>query len=271
MIMKDYLMKELGNQGRLEILKKLRNKSCGISEIAVEDGLSFSTVSRIMSKLENLDIVERFNGKYRLTGFGVAVEKILSSLENVFDYREDILDLADFISTLPPGFVAGFHNLRKAKVMDVEEALGVGTDAIANAKNYGLYIDKVISYDIFKLMALKNLEGVSEKVISNHETLYGRKSTFKKVLLDLDLTKEEYEIIKNKAEVKVLDTPIQLGVIDGELGVFQPNDRTDRIYVSKDRDFIRWCEFLFWYLWDKAKDAEWGKIVDEVMAEKGLS
>ncbi len=265
-----YLIRELGNQGRIEILRKLKNKDCSIADITEIDGVSLSTASRILSKLEGLDIVEKSNGKYRLTGFGVAVEKILTSLECVYEYRDDILELSEFISVLPSGFVAGFHNLKRATVMDVESALRIGIDAVANARDYGLYVDKVISYDVYRLMAEKNLEGVSERVISNHETLFGRRSMFKKVLMDMDLCKEEYEIIKNKVEIRILDTPIQLGVIDGRLAVLQLNDRTDRIYVSSDRDFIRWCEYLFWYLWERAENAEWGKIVDEVMVEKGL-
>ncbi len=268
--MKEYLMRELGNQGRIEILRRLREKPCGVGDITEINGISFSTASRVMSKLESLDIAERSDGKYRLTGFGVAVEKILSSLECVYEYRNDILELSEFISLLPSGFVAGFHNLKKATVMDVETALGIGVEAVAKAKNYGLYVDKVISYNVYRLMAEKNLQGVSERVISNYETLFGRKSTFRKVLMDMDLCREEYEIIKNKAEIRVLDTPIQLGVIDGKLGILQLNDRTDRIYVSEDRDFIRWCEYLFWYLWERAESVELGKIVEEVMAEKGL-
>ncbi len=268
--MKEYLIRELGNQGRIEILRKLKEEPCGVADIAETDGISFSTASRIMSKLENLDIVERFNGRYRLTGFGVAVEKILFSLECVYEYRNDILDLSEFITLLPPGFVAGFHNLKKAEVMDIERALEIGVREIMNARTYGLYVDKVISYDIYRLMAEKNLEGVSERVISNHETLFGRRSMFKKVLMDMDLCREEYEIIKSKVEIRILDTPIQLGVIDGNLAVLQLNDRTDRIYVSRDRDFVRWCEYLFWYLWEKAENAEWGKIIDEVMIEKGF-
>ena len=270
--MKDYLIRELGNPGRIEILRKLKEKSCGVGDIAGMDGVSVSTASRIMSKLESLDIVERYyNGRYRLTGFGVAVEKMLSSLECVYEYRGDIIELSEFISLLPPEFVAGFCNLKKAEVMDVEDAINAGVEAIKNANNYGLYVDKVISYEIYRVMAEKNLEGVSEKVISNHETLFGRRSMFKRVLMEMELCKEEYEIIKNKAEIRVLDTPIQLGVIDGNLAILQLNDRTDRLYVSSDRDFIRWCEYLFWYLWERAENAEWSKIVDMVMAEKGFA
>lgn len=265
------LIRELSQQGRIEILRNLRDEPLPSSELAKLDGLTPATTSRALSKLTEFGVVERDNGVCRLTGFGVAIEKLLSVVEHMYEYREDIMAIPEFISQLPPGFVAGFHNLRKARVMSLDEVLEIGVERIASSKKYGLYIDKVISYDVYKIMVERNLAGVEERVISNHATVFGRASTFRQVLMDMDLTAEEYDIIASKVEVRILDTPIQMGVIDGEFALLQLNDTVDRFYVSEDRDFVRWCELLFWYLWERSEDAGFSKIVNEVKAEKGFS
>ncbi|WP_456478722.1 helix-turn-helix domain-containing protein [Geoglobus ahangari] len=264
------LIRELSQQGRIEILRNLRGSPRSPSELSKMDGLTLSTASRALNRLSEFGVVERDDHRCRLTGFGVAIEKILSVIEHLYEYREDIMALQDFIAILPPGFVAGFHNLRKAKVMSLEEAFEVGVEKIASSKRYGLYIDKVISHDLYRVMAERNLAGVEERVISNHATIHGRANTFKKVLMDMDLTAEEYDTIASKVRVRVFDTPIQLGIIDGEFALLQLNDTLDRFYVSDDRDFVRWCEYLFWYLWERSEDANFPKIVEEVKAEKGL-
>ena len=265
------LIRELSQQGRIEILRNLREKPLSPSELSRLDGLTPATTSRALSKLTEFGVVERDNGTCRLTGFGVAIEKLLSVVEHLYDYREDIMAISEFISLLPPGFVAGFHNLRKAKVMSLDEAFELGVERIANSKKYGLYIDKVISYEVYRIMAERNLAGVEERVISNHATVFGRASTFREVLRDMNLTAEEYDIIASKVQVRIFDTPIQMGVIDGEFALLQLNDTVDRFYVSEDRNFIRWCEYLFWYLWEISRDAGFPEIVREVKAEKGFS
>ncbi|WP_456371265.1 ArsR family transcriptional regulator [Geoglobus sp.] len=265
------LIRELSQQGRIEILRNLRDSSKSAAELSKMDGLSPSTASRALSRLSEFGVVERDNGTCRLTGFGVAIEKLLSVVEHLYDFREDIMAIPEFISILPPGFVAGFHNLRKARVVSLDEAFEIGVEKIANSKSYGLYVDKVISYDIYKLMAEKNLEGVEERVISNHATVFDRASTFRKVLTDMNLSAEEYDVIASRVQVRVFDTPIQMAIIDGEFAFLQLNDNLDRFYVSEDRNFIRWCEFLFWYLWEISEDARFPEIVREVKAEKGFS
>ncbi len=263
------LIRELGKSGRLEIIKSLRKSAKMVSELEVER-MTSSTLSRTLSKLAEYDIIKKENGKCMLTGFGVAVEKLLTSIEGLFELRHDIIDLQEFLEMLPPGFIAGFHNLRNAEVISIEKALEIGVSSIANAKRQGLYIDKVISYSLYRLMAEKNLEGVEERVISNYETIMDRTSTLKKVLIDMDLKPEEYDLIAEKVQIRILDTPIQLGVIDGSAALLQLNDTLDRFYYSRDKNFVRWCEYLFWYLWEKAEIVDIRKLVEEIKEEKGL-
>lgn len=263
--------REIFRENRLLLLSKLSEGKMSFSEIVKVNGWAPSTVSRTLSQLENEGLVRRDDGEYSITGTGKAILKLYESLSAIYEFREDLNSIPEFVDILPQGFLAEIRSLRYAEVMDLDTAFEIGAGRIASAKHFGLYIDKVISYDIYKLMVQKNLEGVSEKVISTHDTLFGRGSTFRQVLRDMNLSKEEYELIKSKVEVRVFDTPIQLGIIDGEFALLQLNDRTDRFYVSEDRRFVKWCSYLFWHLWDMAEDARFDKIVEEVMAEKGFS
>ncbi|MBE8539039.1 ArsR family transcriptional regulator [Geoglobus acetivorans] len=244
----DSISKELVKEDKVRILESLMDKPCSFREILNINGYAPSTLSRTLTIFEDEGLVRREGEKYCLTGAGLAFLKVIDVIKAVYEFKDDINGVPEFVELLPPGFLAGIHNLRRAEVMDIESALKLGVERIAEAKEYGLYVDKVISYDVYKLMVEKNLQGVEERVISNRETLYGRGSTFRKVLQDMDLTKDEYELVKRKVHVKVFDTPIQLGVIDGEFAILQLNDRVDRFYVSEDKRFITWCEYLFTYL-----------------------
>lgn len=266
----DFLI-ELGRSKKLQIIERLRERSMSLKELAANNGLSISTVSRNVKWLCNRGILYKHKRKCKLTGFGVAVEKLLRVLVDIERIKEDIRDLPDFIDFLPPEIIAGAHLLNRCRVMSVEEALNIGLSYLIRSEKYGLYIDKIIDYDIYKMMVLKNLEGVSERVISTRSTILDRTSTFRRALMDLDLSEKELDIVADKVQIRIYDTPIQLGVIDGKIGILQLNDRIDRIYVSDDEDFIRWCEYFFWFLWRKSEPVDVKKIIEEIKARKGFS
>ncbi len=263
------IINELGKPKRIKILRRLKRGIYCLSDLS-DNSISLATVSRILKWMCKRGIAFRKDEKCRLTGFGIAIEKLFSAIEDVSAFKEELLNLAEFIDFLPPEIIAGMHYLKKSKIMSVEEALSVGLTYLANSKNYGLYIDKIIDYNVYKMMAKKNLEGVEERVISTKNTIFDRTSTFRRAIRDLDLSKEELDIIAEKVQIRIYDTPIQLGVIDGEIGILQLNDVIDRIYVSNDRDFIRWCEYIFWYIWQRSKPVDIRKIVEEVKAQKGF-
>uniref|UniRef100_A0A7C3YMZ0 ArsR family transcriptional regulator n=1 Tax=Geoglobus ahangari TaxID=113653 RepID=A0A7C3YMZ0_9EURY len=262
---------ELGKSKKLRIIEKLRECSMSLKELADWNGLSVPTVSRNIRWLCDQGIVCRHENKYQLTGFGVAIEKLLRALMDIKEFKEEIRELPGFIELLPPEILAGMHLLRKCKVMSVEDALNVGISHIINSKQYGLYVDKIIDYNIYKIMVLKNLEGVSEKIISTRDTIFSRTSTIRRVLMDMDLSEDELDIVAEKVQIRIYDTPIQLGVIDGKIGIIQLNDRIDRIYVSNDKDFIRWCEYLFWFLWQRSEPFDIKKMIKEIKVQKGFS
>ncbi len=263
------IINELGKPKRIEMLKRLKKGIHCLRELT-GNGVSSSTVSRILRWMCDNGIAYKQKEEYKLTGFGVAIEKLISAIRDISDYSEELITLPEFMDFLTPEIIAGIHNLKKCKVMHVEEALEIGLYHLANSKRYGLYIDKIIDYDVYKLMAKKNLEGVEERVISTWNTVFDRTSTFRRAISDLDLSERELDIIAEKVQIRIYDTPIQLGVIDGEIGILQLNDVIDRIYVSHDRDFIRWCEYLFWFIWQRSKPVDIKKIVEEVKAQKGF-
>ncbi len=265
------LLTELGKSKKLQIIEKLRERSMSLKELANYNGLSVSTVSRNIRWLCDWGIIYRHKNKCKLTGFGVTIEKLLRVLKDIEEFKEDIQDLPGFIDLLPPEIVAGMHLLRKCKVMNVEEALNVGLSHLINSKQYGLYVDKIIDYDIYKIMVLKNLEGVSERVISTRGTILNRTSTVRRVLMNMNLSEKDLDIVADKVQIRIYDTPIQLGVIDGKIGILQLNDRIDRIYVSHDKDFIRWCEYIFWFLWQRSEPFDLKKMIEEIKVQKGFA
>ncbi|ADC66169.1 hypothetical protein Ferp_2032 [Ferroglobus placidus DSM 10642] len=134
-------------------------------------------------------------------------------------------------------------------------------------REYGLYIDRIINYDIYKLMVNLNLQGASEKVISSRDTLKDRLETIRQVLIDMDLSKKELKIVRDKIEIRVYDTPLLLGVLDGKLVYFQYYHTYSPMFRSENKEVVDWCESVFYYFWKRASPVDVKGMIDGLIAE----
>jgi predicted transcriptional regulator len=219
--------------------------------------MSISGLARCLNALMNLNLVGRTNdGRYYVTGLGILIFDIITKVDDIFTYWHELVDATEFMQILPTDLKLGLANLKKAEVeWDQYRIIQKAFDAAANARRWGKYIDRIVDYDIFRIMLRNNLKGVSEKVISSTDTLEKRVETFIQVIIDEGLTRDEIEYVKTKVELRVLDLPFQLGVIDGEIALFQilRLEKISPAYISRDKDFIDWANRVFDYFWNIAK------------------
>ncbi len=270
-------LKELSLPNRLEILKLLREKPQNIAGIQRElesNGrcVPVSTVSRCVNILANNKVVKKSeDGIFSLTGLGYLIVDFISFFNEISPLYEYLWDADDFLRVLPREFKIGLPKLKRAEVEpDPYAAIIKGVEVIKRAKNYGKYIDRIISYEIYQVMLKKNLEGVSEKVISSRDTLKRRIETFLKVIEDENLSKEEVELVKSKVEIRVLDLPFQLGVIDGKYVFFQLLKEKSEVpvFLSNDGELVMWAERLFDYFWNIAEPFDIASVIDSTFKSR---
>lgn len=265
------MMHELTIPIRIEILNVLKDRTLKLSSIYKELNekrlnTPLSTVSRHIKALHELGLLRKSEGKYTISGTGMFLHDLIVQLDDIRVWDE-IYNSNEFVALLPNELKLGLSTLKNAETeRDIYTAIFKAFEAVENAKSWGKYIDRIIHYDIFKIMILKNLEGVSEKVISSRDTLERRIEMVLKAIIDLNLDKIELEIVKSKCEIRVMDLPVQLGVIDGEVAFFQilkKNENTP-VYISRDKKCIKWVNDLFDYFWQRAEPFDLSKHIDSL-------
>ncbi len=256
------IIKELGRPCRIEVLEVLCCQPANLTKIHESlrkrgCNISISGLVRCLNKLVKLRIVEKIDdGCYCITGLGALIYDVLFRMDDLMNWKEIIEDALELMAILPTELKLGLSNLGKAEtVWDQYAIVKMAFEAAINARRWGKYIDRLVDYEVFRLMIRNNLKGVDEKVISSTDTLQSRIETFIKALKDEGLDRDEIEYVKRKVEVRVLDLPFQLGVIDGEIALFQilKGDKIPPAFVSKDRDFVKWAEMIFDHFWKIAK------------------
>jgi predicted transcriptional regulator len=221
---------------------------------------STSTISRCLKSLSNCRLVKKNGGKYELTGIGYLVADYFSNIEQILSLWELLHDSGEFMRVLPIELKPGLAYLCNAEVEpDPYAAVMKAVEDLKKAKKYGKYIDRIVSYEVFQIMWLKELEGVRDYVIiPNNEDIIRRKSEVAaQSLKDLGLSSDELEyIIHNFGEVRLMDTPFQLGIIDGEvvyLQMFQREKTETPVFISRDKKCVEWGEKVFDYFWELAE------------------
>lgn len=269
------LIHELTIPVRFEILSILKNKALKLSSICDELNskklnISLSTLLRHVKTLHELGLIRKTEGKYVISGTGMFLYDLICQLNDICVWN-DICNSEEFISVIPNELRLGLSTLKDAEIeRDIYTAIFRAFEAVENAKSWGKYIDRIIHYDIFKVMIQKNLNGVTEKVISSRDTLDKRVNMILNAIRDLGLSKDEMEVVKSNCELKVLDLPIQLGVVDGEIAFFQLLNMRGGpcyvapVYISRSKKCIKWANNLFDYFWQKAEPFDLSVHIDSL-------
>jgi len=275
-IVQTYL-KELSLPNRLEILRLLREKPRNIANIQREleskgRCIPVSTVSRCINTLANNKVVKKNgDGSFSLSGLGYLIVDFLSFFNELSPIYGHLWDADEFMKILPRELKVGLTNLKNAEIEpDPYAAVIKAVEVIKRSKTHGKYIDRIISYEVYQVMLRKNLEGVSEKVISSSDTLERRIETFLKVIEDENLCEEELELVKSKVEIRVLDLPFQLGVIDGKYVFFQIlKEKSEApVFLSTDKEFVIWAERVFDYFWNIAEPFDVASVIDNTFKSR---
>ncbi len=262
------LIRECLNPWRYQVLVLLSKRRYRFSEIVSELKAPRSTISRALSKLEELGMVRRKGEIYEISVYGDLILSTFKSILEFFELGEETVKAEEFLRMIPPYLKYGFPIvIKSAEKYEFFDGVMRGLEDLSKVRNYGLYIDRIINYDIYKLMVNLNLQGASEKVISNRETIKERLETIKQVLIDMNLSEKELRIVREKIEIRVYDTPLLLGVLDGKVAYFQYHHTYSPMFRSEDKEVVDWCEKVFYYFWKKAEPVDVKGMIDSVIAE----
>jgi len=146
-------IRECTNPWRYKILTVLSKRSCRMVEISKEIGAPTSTVSRALNKLEKLELVRRRDDFYEITACGDILLTILNKLLEFNEIRNELEKAEEFLRMIPDNLKFEFVDiLKKTEKRDLIDLFPKAIDDLSRVREYGLYIDRIINYDIYKLM-----------------------------------------------------------------------------------------------------------------------
>ncbi len=255
------MMKELGLPNRFEILRFLSCNPANFSRIhdymlSCGCNVSEGGLSKCLRTLTNLNLVERVSDGYAITGLGLLVLDILSNLERIFAFKDELVDAHELMELLPADLKLGLANLDRAEVeRDIYKAVRTAMREIVHAKKWRCYVCRVLECDAFGMLVRDYLRGVRDRMISSTDTLESKLKLLLKAIREENLNDDDVKAVLSNLEIRVLDLPFQLAIVDGRVAFFQiiKADKTSPAYISKDREFVEWAERLFEHFWKIAK------------------
>ncbi len=256
------ILKELGLSNRIEILRFLSCHPANLVQIqrhlaSVGCKMSVGGLARCLNALIGLDLVEKFgDGCYSVTGLGLLMLDIILKLDKIFKYKDELVDALELMEALPSELKIGLANLSKAKVEhDIYIAVKKAIEEVSRAEKWGKYVCRIMECNVFKMLIRNYLRGVKDKMISSSDTLNDRIEMIIQSIKSEGLSEDEINKIKDNLEIRVLDLPFQLGIIDGRIAFFQilKPERTSPAFISTDKEFVDWANRMFDYFWNIAK------------------
>ena len=209
-----------------------------------------------MNYLTNLELIEKLSDGYAITGLGLLFLDVVLRLDRIMNFKDELVDAVELMEILPVELKLGLANLDRAEVeKDIYTAIRRAVNEIAKAERWGKYVCRVTKCDACRVLVRNYLRGVKDKMITSTDTLEDRIESLLNAIREENLTRDEIEVVLENVEIRVLDLPFQLGVIDGRIAFFQilKADKTTPAYISTDKEFVRWTESVFDYFWSFAK------------------
>ncbi len=255
------IIKELGLPNRTEILRFLSCNPANLSRIwdhVSRCGCNFSVsgLSKCLTTLTNLELVEKFSDGYAITGLGLLFLDVILRLDRIMKFKDELVDAVELMEIFPLELKLGLANLDRAEVeKDIYTAIRRAVNEIAKAEKWGKYVCRVSKCDACRILVRNYLRGVKDRMITSTDTLKDRIDSLLKAIKEENLTKEEIDIVLSNVEIRVLDLPFQLGVVDGRIAFFQilKADKATPAFISTDREFVEWAERVFDHFWRMAK------------------
>ncbi|AGK60342.1 hypothetical protein Asulf_00310 [Archaeoglobus sulfaticallidus PM70-1] len=255
------VLKEASLPKRIEMLEIIRDSGeNGIEHSKLNElvknglGLPPSTFYRSLNNMFSLGLIRKDDDKIYLTPIGTLLIDAIQCINDLLEF--EYLDIASaFVLTIPPEMRFGVRYIKECKKVDITETSRLVYDLIAGVEKGGKYIDRIIDPDLYALMLKKRKECATEKVISSVDTVIPRLNAEIEAAKKTNFDRDTIEELEEKLEIKVLDLPLQLGVIDERIGVimFLKDKYFTPIFITEDKKAVRWMDSVFDYYWDMAE------------------
>lgn len=272
MVMEDLerLMRELGLENRLFLLKTLRSGPCSVAELRQKlrkrgSKKPFSTVGRYMDSLHGLKLVVEQRGRYSLSAKGRLVLSYLEEMEEKLQELKNVEDVlfSRSIDYLPERFLRGTSVLGKAEV--VLEPFQVVLDsvkAIENAREVRVLNKGVMNKEFLQLALKRCLErpqGLRVIAVVDTSSVPERREMLREVIEELRIGNFPRERFLLRS---LEDVPMNLLVADDKgAGISLPGneDRTSLTpaFKSRDKEFITWVRSVFDWCWKRGEAVKW--------------
>ncbi len=265
------ILKEMSLENRIEILEILEKSPLTISKLRAElrkVGISkpYTTISRYVEKLKNLNLVHEINGKLYLTSIGRLILIYLKSLDKKTKIMEKFSNyLVHSLRYLPDEIFVDIHVLKHARVLTDHYVIAFETlVSLQNVKNRLLLASgSTISPSFLKMNLVNQLKGIYAKVIIDEKIVEKEIESYYKAFKELKLSRRDIDVIKKNREVRVYkNLPIRIMITDNAMaGISLPfPDAEDPItpsFQSTSKEFVRWVERIFNWFWERSKPVDW--------------
>ena len=232
----DKLFYELASESRLDILRKLNEKSWKMNDLARKLDLTTTESFRQLQRLKEASLVEKQpDGKYVITAYGKLVLQLSASLEFVFRHKEYFR--AHDVTQIPLQFVSRIGELSQAKlIMGMVESTTKSSTLIGEAEQFMWAVSSEPVPSPFSEVAKQIPKGVEYRILS-----------------------PQPPVRMPRLESRCLsDVPVILAVTEKEatLSFRFIEGRVDyACFSGSDPLFLNWVKELFLYYWNKGKRA----------------
>ncbi|PVX23618.1 MAG: hypothetical protein CW716_11745 [Candidatus Bathyarchaeum sp.] len=232
----DKLFFELASESRLDILRKLNEKSWKMNDLARKLDLTTTESFRQLQRLKEAALVEKQpDGKYAITAYGQLVLQLSASLEFVFEHKQYFL--THNVAQIPQEFVSRIGELSKASlVMGMVESVTKSSTTIGEAEQFMWGISPEPIPSPFDEVAKQIPKGVEYRIISPQPPVR----------------------MPNLENRTLSDVPVIMAVTEKEatLSFRFIGGRVDyACFSGSDPMFLNWVKELFLYYWNKGKRA----------------
>ncbi len=237
------LLFELSSPERITTLRELQENRLKLTQLARKLNLTLTEASRHLQRLTEADLIQRDNnGYFTLTRFGTLTLSLLSGLGFASKHREYFLEYDT--SGIPHQLIERIGELEESEYSpetfrNIEE----GQNRIREAREFTWILsDQVLT---------SSVPALAEKVKNPFD--------LRIILPDGKFPPENKSQLPSMMGVRkrVLQKVDALVVMTEKYAVFCLPNRSGRIdytgFTGTDANFLKWCQDLFLYYWEKAK------------------
>ncbi|WP_457554691.1 hypothetical protein [Candidatus Pyrohabitans sp.] len=265
------ILREVGLENRMEILRMLRRKPATVSELRLnlrKAGVSkpYVTVSRYLENMKRGGLLSERDGKFYLSVAGRLflsyADEMEEKLKVIGGFWEHLHHPIDY---LPEEFIRRIDVLRHARVLTDQYSIILETlKGLEMAEEEVLVIAGTTISPEYVLASFKrSLDGIKEKIINDSSIVEQDKNVYLETIRKLGLRDWEIRKIKKNRRVRKYENLVlRVMVVDDRMaGISLPEaGRSEAIvpaFQSEDEEFIAWVKDIFRWYWERATPVEW--------------